>query len=164
MKRTVLFVGFGTLLASSIAVSQQAPAPAPSTHVMLSSEALKWGPPPPGLPAGAQVAILAGDPATVGQMFALRIKMPAGYKVPPHWHPTDEQVSVLEGALMMGMGEKFDQATMKSLSAGSFAVMPKEMRHYVHAKGATVIQVQGIGPFGISYVNPADDPRKPTSN
>jgi quercetin dioxygenase-like cupin family protein len=164
MKRTLLLVGLGTLLASGIAVSQQAPAPAPSTHAIITGDSLKWGPPPPALPAGAEVAVLAGDPTVAGSQFTLRVKMPVGYKVPPHWHPSDEHVTVLQGALMVGMGDKFDEASMKTLTVGSFAAMPKEMRHYVQAKEAVIIQVHGTGPFALTYVNPADDPRKPPSN
>jgi quercetin dioxygenase-like cupin family protein len=164
MKRTVLFVGLGTLLAGSVAVSQQPPAPAPSTHALITADSLKCGAPPPALPAGAEVAVLAGDPTVAGSQFTLRVKMPVGYKVAPHWHPSDEHVTVLQGALMVGMGDKFDEASMKTLTAGSFAAMPKEMRHYVQAKEATIIQVHGSGPFALTYVNPADDPRKPPSN
>ena len=164
MKRTVLCVGLGTLLASGIAVSQQAPAPASSTHAILSADTLKWGPAPPALPAGAEAAVLSGDPATAGSQFTLRLKMPAGFKIAPHWHPSDEHVTVLQGALMVGMGDKFDEASMKTLTVGSFAAMPKEMRHYAQAKETTILQVHGVGPFALTYVNPADDPRKPASN
>lgn len=163
MKRTVLFLGLATCLGTGAAVSQT-PSPAPGTHTILSADTLKWGPAPPALPAGAEAAVLAGDPATAGSQYTLRIKMPAGYKVPPHWHPGDEHVTVLQGALMVGMGETFDAATMKTLTAGSFAVMPKEMRHYVRAKAATILQIHGTGPFAITYVNSADDPRTKTSN
>ena len=90
--------------------------------------------------------------------------MPAGYKVAPHWHPSDEHLTVLQGALMVGMGDKVDESTMTSLTAGSFSVMPKEMRHYVRATSATIIQVHGTGPFALTYVNPADDPRTKASN
>jgi quercetin dioxygenase-like cupin family protein len=164
MHRTILLVGLVTLFGSGAAVSQQAPAPAATTHGVVTPDMLKWGPPPPGLPAGAEVAVLAGDPAVAGQVFSLRVKMPAGYKVPPHWHPIDEYVTVLSGTLMLGTGDTFTEAGMKSLPAGSFSHVQKEMRHYVLAKGPTVIQVQGVGPFAINYVRPADDPRKPTSD
>jgi quercetin dioxygenase-like cupin family protein len=163
VKRTVLLLGLATCLGTGIAVSQT-PSPAPSTHTILSADTLKWGPAPPALPAGAEAAVLAGDPATAGSQFTLRLKMPAGYKVPPHWHPSDEHVTVLQGTLMAGMGEKFDEAAMKTLTAGSFVVMPKEMRHYVRANTATILQVHGTGPFALTYVNPADDPRTKPSN
>jgi hypothetical protein len=128
-------------------------------HVIVRPDSIQWGPAPGGLPAGAKVAVLSGDPTKTG-LYALRVKMPDGYKVPPHWHPTDENVTVLHGTLMVGKGDKFSAASSEALSAGSFMRMPKEMRHFAWAKGETVIQVHGIGPFEINYVNAADDPRK----
>src|SRR6185436_1723163 len=86
--------------------------------------------------------------------------LPSIIKVPPHWHPVTKNVTVLEGAFYIGMGEKFDEAAGRELKAGSFASMPKGARHFAWAKGETVIQVHGVGPFEITYVNPADDPRK----
>ena len=162
MRRMMTLVAPALLLATATAVSQ---APAPSGHTMLTPGEMKWAPAPPGLPPGAEAAVLDGDPAVAGKPFTLRVKLPAGYKVPPHWHPVDENVTVLSGALMFGMGDRFDEGAMKALAPGSFVSTPKDMRHYVQAKGATVIQVSGIGPFGITYVNAADDPRtkKPTS-
>lgn len=130
-----------------------------SEHVVLKPGDLKWGPAPPGLPAGAQFAVLAGDPGKTG-VFTIRAKMPDGYTVPPHWHPSDENVTVLQGALLIGTGEKLDAAHAKELTAGSFMHMPKEMRHFAKAKGETIIQVHGTGPFDISYVHASDDPRK----
>jgi hypothetical protein len=127
-------------------------------HIMVRPGDLKWGPAPPGLPAGAQVAVLMGDP-TKSVPFVIRAKFPDGYKVPPHWHSTDENVTVLQGTLMLGKGEKFSDAA-EALPAGSYMSMPKMMRHFAWAKGETIIQVHGIGPFDIHYVNPADDPRK----
>ena len=89
--------------------------------------------------------------------------MPAGYKIAPHWHPTDEHVTVISGSFAVGMGEKFDQASMKTLPAGSYAVMPAEMRHFAMATTDTIVQVDGQGPFMLTYVNPADDPSKRTA-
>jgi hypothetical protein len=128
-------------------------------HVMVKPDDVKWGPGPPGLPAGVQVAVLTGNPSKA-EPYVLRAKMPAGYKVPPHWHPTDENVTVLSGTLMMGKGEKFDPDSSEALTAGSFARMVKEMRHFAWTKTDTVIQIHGVGPFDITYVNPDDDPRK----
>ena len=120
---------------------------------------LQWVDAPPGLPPGAKVAILQGDPTKPGP-FTLRFRVPAGYKVPAHWHPTDENVTVLKGTLRVGKGEKFEPSTLQDLPAGSFMRMPKTMRHYAQAKGETILQLHGIGPFEIHYVNPGDDPRK----
>src|SRR5262249_13601652 len=122
-------------------------------HVMVRPDDVKWGPAPPGLPPGAQVAVLSGDPGKPGP-YVLRAKMPHGYKVPPHWHSIDENVTVLTGTLMMGTGEKFNADASEALPAGSFTCMPKKMRHYAWAKGETIIQVHGIGPFDITYINP----------
>jgi quercetin dioxygenase-like cupin family protein len=128
-------------------------------HVLVRPDDIKWGPSPSALPAGAKAAVLSGDPSKTG-LYVLRAKMPDGYKVPPHWHPTDENVTVLKGTLMVGKGGKFNADASEALPAGSFMRMPKEMRHFAWAKGETIIQVHGIGPFEINYVNAADDPRK----
>jgi hypothetical protein len=129
-------------------------------HVMVTPEGLKWAPAPKGLPPGAQLAVLSGDPSKAGAPYVIRAKFPDGYQVPPHWHPVDENVTVLQGTLGMGLGEKFDKKAGKELPAGSFSRMPKGVRHFAWAKGQTIIQVHGIGPFEIHYVNPRDDPRK----
>ena len=128
-------------------------------HVVVRPDDVKWFPAPPGLPAGAKVALLTGDP-TKAAPYVLRVKLPDGYKVPPHWHPTDENVTVIKGTLMVGKGEKFSADASEALPAGSFARMPKAMRHFAWTKGETIIQVHGVGPFEIVYVNAADDPRK----
>jgi len=126
---------------------------------MVAAEDVKWGPAPPALPAGAEVAVLDGDPSKAGSPFTIRIKFPDGYKVAPHWHPTDERVTVLEGSLGVGVGAKFDPAAGQVLSAGSYTAMPKGVRHFAWAVGATVLQVSATGPFAVTYVNKADDPR-----
>jgi quercetin dioxygenase-like cupin family protein len=129
-------------------------------HVVVKPGDLKWGPAPPALPSGAQVAVLVGDPGKTGSMFAIRVKLPDGYVVPPHWHPSDENVTVLKGTLLIGKGTKFDPGHADELPAGSYMRMPKEMRHFAKAKGETILQVHGVGPFEFVYVNPEDDPRK----
>jgi hypothetical protein len=128
-------------------------------HVAVRPDDIKWGPSPPALPAGAKFAVLAGDPTKAGP-YVIRAQLPDGYKVPPHWHPSDENVTVIKGTLMVGKGEKFNAEAAEAMPAGSFISMPKEMRHYAFAKGETVIQVHGVGPFDITYVNAEDDPRK----
>jgi quercetin dioxygenase-like cupin family protein len=132
---------------------------AQQSHTMITPNDVKWGPAPPALPAGAQMAILSGDPSKA-ELFTIRLKAPDGYKIMPHWHPTDENVTVLEGTFAMGVGEKFDEAAAHEMPVGSFVRMPKGTRHYARAKGETVVQVHAIGPFVINYVNPNDDPRK----
>lgn len=131
-----------------------------ATHMAMAASEVKWGPAPPGLPPGSKAAVLAGDPAVKGS-FTLRAWLPDGYKVPPHWHATVENLTVISGKLHVGMGDTFEPAKAKALAAGGFAVMPPEMRHWVWAEGETVLQVHGEGPFAITYVNPADDPRGP---
>ncbi len=140
-----------------------ASADAQSTHMMIAPDQVKWGPGPPSLPPGSQMAVLEGDPSKAGAPFAIRAKLPDGYRVPPHWHPTDERIIVLQGTFGVGMEEKFDSAAGHELSVGSYAVMPTGVRHFAWAKGETVIHVSGIGPFEVNYVNPSDDPRKAAS-
>ena len=128
-------------------------------HAMVAPSALKWGDAPPSLPRGAHAAVVAGDPSQA-QPFVLRLQVPAGYRIPPHWHPTAENVTVLSGTVSLGMGDTFDAAAMQDLPAGGFATMPAEMHHYFMAKTAATVQVHGMGPFVVNYVNPADDPTK----
>lgn len=128
-------------------------------HVMVTAKDVKWADAPPSLPKGAKLAVLEGDTSKPGP-FTMRLKLPDGYKVPPHWHPAVEHVTVLGGTFNLGVGEKFDTAKAKALPAGSFVVLPEKTPHFVSTKGETTIQVHGMGPWGLTYVNPADDPRK----
>jgi quercetin dioxygenase-like cupin family protein len=135
-------------------------APAASdTHLLSSPKDTKWGSAPPMVPPGAQVAVIDGDPFKEGAAYTLRLKMPKGYRVPPHFHPPDENLTEISGVLGVGMGDKFDTASGHDLNAGGFARMPQGMHHYAWAKSPAVVQVHGIGPFAFTYVNPADDPR-----
>jgi quercetin dioxygenase-like cupin family protein len=119
---------------------------------------LKWGPAPPGLPAGAQVAVLSGDPAKEG-MFTIRLNFPAGYSIAPHHHPTPELVTVMNGSMSVGMGDRAVKAKAKTLGVGGYVALAPNMNHYAStARGAT-IQITSHGPFQIIYVNPKDDPR-----
>ena len=126
---------------------------------MFKGDDLKWSPAPASLPAGAEVAILEGDPAKEGP-FTMRLKLPAGYKIPPHSHPGVEHVTVISGSFAMGTGEKFDEAAAMTMPAGGFALMKIGTKHFATSKDGCVVQVHGVGPWGITYVNPADDPRK----
>ena len=113
-----------------------------------------------GLPAGAQMAVVKGDPSKAGE-FTIRVKMPAGYTVPPHSHPGDEVVRVMgDGTLSYGMGDKLDRANVGSLTKGYHVTMAAGMNHYVFTTDPIELQVSGTGPFAITYANPADDPRK----
>jgi anti-sigma factor ChrR (cupin superfamily) len=133
---------------------------AADTHVALSSTDIKWMDAPQVAP-GVQMATLEGDPAGTGS-YTFRMKIPDGFKIPPHWHPKAENVVVIEGIFQLGMGEKFDESALKDFGPGSFAMLPAEMRHFGFTKGETVLQIYGTGPFKIIYVNPADDPAKKT--
>ena len=127
-------------------------------HIMVKPDNVKWGDAPTSIPAGAKASVIEGDPKAAG-LFTMRLSLPAGYLIPAHWHPADEHVTVLSGALYMGVGDKYDESKLQSLPAGSFAMMVTGTRHYAATKEATVIQLHGMGPWGIHYVNPADDPR-----
>jgi quercetin dioxygenase-like cupin family protein len=143
--------------ATLIAQSPQPGAAAGASH-MVSAKSIVWQAAPPSMPPGAKVAVLHGDPAKEGP-FVMRIKAPDGFKVPAHYHPTDEHLTVIQGTFMVGTGEKADPAGLKPLATGDYTFMPKEMRHYGQMKGETIIQVNGMGPFQITYVNPDEDPR-----
>lgn len=130
-----------------------------SPHVVVPAAAVKWVDPPPSVPPGAKLAAIAGDPSKP-EPFTIRLQLPAGYKIAPHWHPTDEHVTVLSGTFAAAMGKAWDDKALANLPAGSYAVMAATMPHYATARGATVVQVHGIGPFVLNYVNPADDPSK----
>lgn len=119
----------------------------------------KWGPAPPFLPPGAQLAVMAGDPSKPG-FVSLRLKLPAHYVIPPHVHPTDEHVTVLQGTLALGLGDKVDMAKVMKLGPGGYAVAVAGMHHFAVATVATIVQVDMEGPFQITYINPADDPAK----
>ncbi len=126
---------------------------------VLNADGLRWGDVPPVLPRGAQLAVVSGDPGKDG-LYVVRIKMPPGYKIPAHHHPTTEYVTVLSGNFHIGMGDKLDESSGQELRAGGFAEAPAGMNHYAWATSETVVQVHGQGPFAITYVNPADDPSR----
>lgn len=128
-------------------------------HVMLESGALKWGDAPPSLPPGARLAVVSGDPSQAGP-FVVRLQTPAGYRIAPHWHPGVENATVLSGTVALGMGEQFEEGKMTNVGTGGYASIPAEMRHYYLSRSAATIQVHGMGPFVVNYVNPADDPSK----
>jgi hypothetical protein len=121
-------------------------------------DGLKWQDGPPSLPPGAKFAVLEGDPAKPGP-FVFRVKVPDGYRIPPHTHPKPERVTVISGTFNLGMGDKFDATKGESLPAGTYGTWPAGMKHYVWVKGETVVQFHGDGPWVIEYVNPSDDPR-----
>ena len=162
MKNITLFCG-AVLVLSALAVAaeekERATGFATIEHGIFNPGDIKWADGPASLPQGAKMAILEGDPTKPGP-FTLRLKAPDGFKIAPHTHPAVEHVTVISGSFYLGMGEKFDQSAAQLLTAGSFAFMPANMKHFAWTKGETVVQVHGVGPWEIVYVNPADDPRK----
>lgn len=121
---------------------------------------LEWKDGPASLPKGAKMAILEGDPTQAG-FFTMRIKFPAGFKVPPHLHSQIEHATVISGTLYLGMGPTFDRSAMRALPAGAFGYWVSGTPHFAWFETETVLQMHGQGPWTVTYVNPADDPRKP---
>ncbi len=110
------------------------------------------------MPKGAQFTVLEGDPGKEGP-FVMRLKMPDGFRIQPHWHPKVERITVIAGTFQLGMGDKFDQSATNAMPTGSYGYWPAGMRHFAWTQGETVLQLHGVGPWSITYVNPADDPR-----
>ena len=131
-----------------------------SEHKIVTLSDVQWGDAPASLPPGAKMAVLDGDPGKAGS-FTIWLKAPAGYRVPPHTHPTTERVTGISGNGRLGMGEKFDETAAKDVTPGTFVVLPAEMAHFAYFPQESVIQVQSEGPFQIKYINPSDDPRGP---
>lgn len=123
---------------------------------------IKWKAGPPSLPKGAEIAVLEGDPSKEGP-FVFRVKVPDGYRIPPHTHPKTERVTVISGTFNIGMGSTFDNTTTRAMPAGTYGYWEAGMKHFVWVKGETIAQFHGMGPWSIQYVNPADDPRKQTN-
>lgn len=134
-------------------------ASAEDAHTMIAPDDIKWGPAPAALPTGAEAAVLFGDPSKEG-LFALRLKLPAGYAVPPHTHPADEVVTVVSGTFKLGMGEAADESAATALPAGSLFALPPGTPHFAYIDEETVVQITTNGPWGLTYVDPEDDPRK----
>jgi hypothetical protein len=143
------------LLAATPAFAADASKAKPEAMSINAAE-IKWGPAPPDLPKGAEIAVLHGDPSKKAP-FTLRLKMPAGFKIPPHWHSNDEYLTILAGTLILHMGDTMD-APSTNLAIGGFHFLPGKMHHAAEAKGETIVQLDGMGPFDIHYLNPADNP------
>jgi hypothetical protein len=136
------------------------PADAQSTHVLVPADKVQWGPAPPALPPGAQIAVLEGNPGEKGDV-TLRLKFPANYTIPAHWHSMTERLTVLTGALHVGMGDKLDRQASQTLEPGGYVSLPAKMHHFAWTGAApTVVQITLQGPFDIVYINAADDPQK----
>ena len=151
--RTLLVVVMTLVLGSFIA-----PVIGAENHVMMEPKDLTWDD-VAALPPGAKVAVIEG-PLDQATPFTVRFKLPADYKIPAHWHPAIEHVTVLSGTFNMGVGDKLDATKTKALSVGSVAIMPPKTNHFAWTKEETIVQVHGVGPWGITYVDPTEDPRK----
>jgi hypothetical protein len=151
-----------TLLSTIVAMTFLVTAPTwageHSGHTLVTPADLQWAD-IPSLPGGAKIAVIEG-PITEAAPFTFRVKFPADFKIAPHWHPATERVTILSGTLHLGVGDTFDRAKMKALPAGSISIMEPKMHHFAWTSEETVVQLSGMGPWGIMYVNPADDPRK----
>ena len=127
--------------------------------VAAQAPTITWGPAPAIFPAGARMAVLEGDPGKAA-MFTVRLEMPDGYKIAAHTHPTDEHLTIIKGTLLLGMGDRVDAAQATALPTGAFSSATANMHHFAVAKGQTIVQVNSMGPFVLTYVNPADDPTR----
>ena len=152
---TLLFASLSAIAAEPAAQKVAAARPAAT---MLNPSDLKWGDAPPVFPKGAQVTVLHGNPFAKG-IYALRLKMPDGYKIAGHWHTLDEQLTILSGTFVLHLGDSMD-APAHELTAGGYHFLPAKMHHAAEAKGEVVLEVHGAGPFDLHYLNPADDPSK----
>jgi quercetin dioxygenase-like cupin family protein len=128
-------------------------------HIVVPVDKVQWGPAPPILPAGAQLAVLEGNPGAKGPVV-MRLKLPADYVIPPHWHSMHERITVISGTFHIGDGDSVDRKASQTLAAGGFLSLPAKMHHYAWTNAATVVQINLEGPFDLFYINPADDPTK----
>jgi hypothetical protein len=126
----------------------------------ITPDAIPYGPPPPFVAPGAQLAVIEGNPLAPSGDYTVRLKMPAGYRIAPHWHPKRENVTVISGTFKVGMGDQFDESSMMTFPAGSFAYLDPDMHHYAMAVGEVVVQIHGASPVQFNYVNSGDDPSR----
>lgn len=153
MRRTILLTTLSILAITAYASAQHQ-----HQHATVQADNLKWSA-PAAYAAGAQLAVMQGDPTKEG-MYVVRLKVPAGFQIAAHTHPNDENVTVVSGTFNIGTGDKLDQSKTTPVKAGGYSFVGKGMTHYAWFNEETVIQLHGMGPQGVTYVNPADDPRK----
>ncbi|HEY1575873.1 MAG TPA: cupin domain-containing protein [Terracidiphilus sp.] len=134
--------------------------PAAHEHNAFTPDSIPWGAAPPFVAPGAQLAVIEGNPGASTGDYTVRLKMPDGYRIAPHWHPLRENVTVISGTFKVGMGDTFDTEKMGTFPAGSFAYLDPDMHHYALAHGEVIVQVHGAAPLQFNYVNPQDDPSK----
>ncbi len=155
MKRDCLICIFAFAAAAVVLaprVSSQEKKESADAHKIVHYGDLKWTP----ILKGCDLAPVAGDPNAEGTPFVLRLRCADGTKIPAHWHPTDENVTVLKGTFLVGLGDSFDETKLQTMNVGNFATMPKEARHFAMSKGETIVQVHGAGPFKVNWVNPSE--------
>jgi quercetin dioxygenase-like cupin family protein len=148
-------------VAACAGVAVAAPAQGMEGHSIVTPQEVKWSPGPPSIPPGAQSAVLFGDPTKDG-LFAMRLKLPDGYRIAPHTHPKPEVVTVISGTFRLGMGETADRDKAQPLPTGSLFALQPNMAHFAFVDGETVIQLNSSGPWSLTYINPKDDPRQKT--
>ncbi len=148
-----------SILISLLAALPALAADAADSQVFVDTKTVKWEDAPPSLPKGAKVAVLYGDPGKAGPLVA-RLKLPAGYKIAPHWHSKAENLTIISGALYLGSGDNAQPASAHALKAGGFHHLSEKVHHYAFTKAPTIVQIHGEGPFDIHYINEADDPQK----
>jgi len=151
-RRKALAAGASVAAVICVAAFAQDAKEAAGRHRILHSAELKWTP----IIKGCELASVSGDMNGSGTPFVIRLRCAVGAKIPAHWHPTEENVTVLKGVFQVGMGEKFDEPTLQTMNVGDFGCIPAEMRHYAFSKTATIVQVHGMGPFKVNWFNPAD--------
>jgi len=149
--KTLIAIALGALASTTIAQG--------ASEGFVNPKDIKWGAAPPAIPKGAQIAVLQGDPFKSGP-FVIRLKVPAGYKIPPHWHTQDESLTVISGSFYFGKGDKAETSNAPTITAGAFHFLSGKDHHYLVAKTQSVIQINGNGPFDVTYINAEDDPQK----
>jgi hypothetical protein len=158
-----LLVASGAQLAWAQTAKSETKAEAKTEAKAVSPDQLQWGKAPPGLPNGVEAAVIEGDPTQAG-WYTVRLRLPDGTQIRPHWHSKDERITVISGRFGVGMGDTFVTQQMKELPPGGYAAMPARHHHFAAAHGETIVQVTAEGPFDIHYINPSDDPRKQRSS
>ena len=150
----VMCAGVFGLAALATGIYSQEKKEAGDAHKIDHYGDLKWTP----IMKGCELAAVSGDPSAEGAPFVLRIRCADGTKIPAHWHPTDENLTVLKGTFLVATGEAFDETKLQTMNVGNFILMPKEMRHFAMNKGETIVQIHGAGPFKVNWVNPSEVP------
>ncbi len=159
MKRNLSLLLAALLGATGIVSTIGARTTAPEKNAF-TPDTMPYGPAPAFVPAGAQLAVLEGNPGAASGDYTVRLKMPDGYRIAPHWHPNRENVTVVSGTFKVGMGDQFEESKMATFPAGSFAYLDPSMHHFAMASGEVVVQVHGQSPLQFNYVHPNDDPSK----